>query len=317
METPTRQSPGAVDPGRLQLSLIIPAYNEEDNVVPLFEAIMAHVPRLGRSFEVLFVDDGSRDRTFERLEGLAVRDARIQVIKLRRNHGQTPAMVAGIDHARGEILVTLDADLQNDPKDIGRLLEQIDCGYDLVVGWRVNRRDRWLSRKLPSLLANRLIALVTGVQVRDNGCTLKAFRADMIRSVPLYGEMHRFIPAMASSAGCRLSEIPVDHHARHAGQSKYGLARVYKVCLDLIAIKSMLVFAARPLVCFLGSAAVAGLSCVGAVVWGLEVMTGDDGDAVVPLGVAFLFGALGLFLALAGVVVSLAYRAFLEPAAED
>ena len=297
-----------------ELSLIIPAYNEEDNVGPLYEAIMAHVPGLGRPFEVVFVDDGSRDRTFERLAGLAAADGRIRVIKLRRNYGQTPAIVAGIDHARGEVLVTLDADLQNDPIDVGRLLDKLAEGHDLVVGWRENRQDKWLTRKLPSTLANRLIAWVTGVQVRDNGCTLKAFRGELIRSVPLYGEMHRFIPAMTSIAGSRLAEIPVKHHPRRLGQSKYGLSRIYKVCLDLIAIRSLLLFAARPLFCFLGSAAAAGVLCLLGLVWTFDLVTAADGDAIVPMGLTLLFGSLALFFVVAGLVVSLAYRTFLEPA---
>lgn len=299
-----------------ELSLIIPAYDEEDNVDPLYEAIMKHVPGLGREFEVVFVDDGSRDRTFERLARLAASDGRVRVIKLRRNYGQTPAIVAGIDHARGELLVTLDADLQNDPANIGQLLDKLGEGYDLVVGWRRKRQDKWLSRKLPSMLANRLIALVTGVQVRDNGCTLKAFRAELIRSVPLYGEMHRFIPAMTSIAGCRLAEISVDHHPRRFGQSKYGLARIYKVCLDLIAIKALLLFASRPLFCFLGSAAAASVFWLLALIWMLDLLTSPDGDAIVAMGLTFLFGSLALFLVLAGLVVSLAYHTFLEPAVE-
>lgn len=318
METSTRQAPGAGESAPLQLSLIVPAYNEEDSVAPLLQAIMAHVPRLGRTFEVVFVDDGSRDGTFARISRLAAEDRRVRVVKLRRNYGQTPAIVAGIDHARGDILVTLDADLQNDPKDIGRLLRKLDEGYDLVVGWRQRRRDRWLSRKLPSLLANMLIAWVTGVQVRDNGCTLKAFRAVMIRSVPLYGEMHRFIPAMTSTTGCRLAEIPVDHHPRRFGRSKYGLSRIYKVGLDLMAINALLLFSARPLFCFLGSATLAGLMAFGALAWGLELVAWGEVDAVVvPMGVALLFGSLAIFLGLAGLIVSLAYQTFLEPAGKE
>ena len=165
----------------LDLSIIIPTYDEEDNVEPLYQALMATVPALGRSFEIIFVDDGSRDQTFERLAALAARDRRVRVIKLRRNYGQAPAMAAGIDHARGRVLVTMDADLQNDPADIGGLLAKLEEGYDLVVGWRHERQDKWLSRKLPSVIANRLIALMTGVDVKDNGCTLKAFRADLIK----------------------------------------------------------------------------------------------------------------------------------------
>lgn len=317
MNTLSPQSSVSANDTSLPLSLIIPAYDEEDNVAPLYQAIMSHMPALGHDFEVVFVDDGSQDRTFERLRQLAARDPRVRVVKLRRNYGQTPAMVAGIDHARGDILITMDADLQNDPADIGLLLEKIGEGYDIVVGWRRRRRDRWLSRRLPSVVANQLIALVTGVRVRDNGCTLKAFRADLIRSVPLYGEMHRFIPAMTSIAGCRLAEVAVSHHPRRFGQSKYGLSRIYKVCLDLMAIKTLLLFSRQPLFCFLSSAAVAGALCLMALAWTLHLVASTGAvAATVAMGITFLFGSLAIFLVLAGLIVSLAYRAFLEPATE-
>ena len=209
-------------------------------------------------FELIFVDDGSRDQTFDRCAALAAADPRVKVIKFRRNCGQTAAMVAGIEHAAGATLVTMDADLQNDPADIPKLLAKIREGYDLVVGWRYRRQDKLLSRRLPSVLANRLIAKVTGVDIKDNGCSLKAYRADLIKRVPLYSEMHRFIPAMSSIAGARIAQIKVHHRARQFGRSKYGLSRVYRVLADLIAIKTLLLFAARPLFCFAGSAAIAG-----------------------------------------------------------
>jgi glycosyltransferase involved in cell wall biosynthesis len=301
----------------VDLSIIIPAYNEEDSVRPLYAALLEVLPGLGRSFEILFVDDGSTDQTFARLAELAAADPRVRVIKLRRNYGQTPAMVAGIDHALGRILITMDADLQNDPVDIPRLVEQIEAGHDIVVGWRHDRQDKLLSRRLPSVLANRLIAKVTGVDVKDNGCTLKAYRAALIKQIPLYSEMHRFIPAMTSIAGSRLAELKVRHHPRRFGTSKYGLSRTYRVCFDLIAIKTLLAFSRNPLFCFLSSAALAALlSLMGSLVAVYYALEMTDGSAVVFVGVAFLFGSLAIFLALSGAIGSLVYSHFRhQPAA--
>ena len=286
----------------LDLSIIIPTYDEEDNVEPLYQALMATVPGLGRSFEIIFVDDGSRDQTFERLTALAAQDSRVRVIKLRRNCGQAPAMAAGIDHARGRVLVTMDADLQNDPADIGGLLAKLEEGYDLVVGWRHERQDKWLSRKLPSVIANRLIAFMTGVDVKDNGCTLKAFRADLIRRVPLYGELHRFIPAMTSTVGCHLAEIKVRHHPRRFGSSKYGLSRIYKVLLDIVTIKTLITFARRPLFCFFSIAAAALV--VSALFTAFSILFLGQ-SVVVFMSIAILGGSLALFLGFAGVISSL------------
>jgi glycosyltransferase involved in cell wall biosynthesis len=193
------------------------------------------------------VNDGSRDRTLEIATEIARADGRVTVVNFRRNYGQTPAMAAGIEQARGRILVTMDGDLQNDPRDIEFFLAKIDEGYDIVVGWRHNRQDKLISRKIPSRIANWLIGKVTGVPIKDNGCSLKAYRAALIKEIPLYSEMHRFIPAMASIAGPRVAEIKVRHHARQFGQSKYGLSRVYKVLLDLMVIKTVASFTSRPL----------------------------------------------------------------------
>ena len=287
--------------GVVDLSIIIPTFDEEDNVEPLYQALMDTVPPLGRPFEIIFVDDGSRDRTFERLAAIAAHYARVRVVKLRRNYGQAPAMAAGLDHAQGAVLVTMDADLQNDPADIGCLLAKLEEGYDLVVGWRYERQDKWLSRRLPSVIANRLIAAITGVDVKDNGCTLKAFRAELIRKVPLYGEMHRFIPAIASTVGCDLAEVKVRHHPRRHGHSKYGLSRVYRVLLDIMAIKTLITFAQRPLFCFFSVAAaalaVSALSALLSVVF-------MERSFVVFASVAVLAGSLALFLGFAGVVSS-------------
>jgi glycosyltransferase involved in cell wall biosynthesis len=235
---------------RPKLSIIVPFYNEEESIRPMYAAIVAAIDPLNISYEMVFVDDGSRDRTVLIGTELAQQDSRVRVVKFRRNYGQTPAMAAGIEHARGEILVTMDGDLQNDPADIGLFLAKMAEGYDIVVGWRHNRQDKMISRKIPSMIANRLIGKVTGVPIRDNGCSLKAYRGDLIKEIPLYSEMHRFIPAMASIAGPRIAEIKVRHHARQFGKSKYGLSRIYKVLLDLMVIKTVASFTSRPLLWF-------------------------------------------------------------------
>ncbi len=246
------------DPTRPEISVFLPVFNEEENIEPLNEKLTRSLEQLGRSFEVIYVDDGSTDGSLARLRLLAERDRRVRVIALRRNYGQTAAMSAGIDHARGDILIPMDADLQNDPEDIIRLLEKLDQGYDVVSGWRKDRKDKWLTRRIPSMMANRLISAISGVKLHDYGCSLKAYRRDALADVKLYGEMHRFIPVYANWAGARVAEIPVTHHARHAGTSKYGLSRTIKVIFDLITIKFMSSYLTKPLYLF-GSA---GLICL-------------------------------------------------------
>jgi glycosyltransferase involved in cell wall biosynthesis len=230
-----------------EVSVVVPLYNEEESVPLLYRAIVDATADMGVAIELIFVDDGSGDGTFDIAEELARLDSRLRVVKLRRNYGQTPAMAAGIDLARGSLIVTMDGDLQNDPRDIPNFVRKINEGFDIVVGWRHNRQDKLITRKIPSIIANWIIGKVTGVPIKDNGCSLKAFRANVIKLVPLYSEMHRFIPAMASIAGPRIAEIKVRHHARRFGESKYGLSRVYKVLLDLLTIKTISGFSARPL----------------------------------------------------------------------
>ncbi|MEM9056987.1 MAG: glycosyltransferase family 2 protein [Pseudomonadota bacterium] len=303
-------SPGAADGARppLALSIIVPLYNEEDSVGPLHERIVQAVDPLAIAYEMLFVDDGSSDATFERASAIAADDPRLRVVRFRKNYGQTPAMAAGIDHAAGATLITMDGDLQNDPADIPNFLEKIAEGYDIVVGWRHKRQDKLITRKIPSMIANRLIGKVTGVPIKDNGCSLKAYRADLIKSVPLYSEMHRFIPAMTSLAGARVAQIKVRHHARQFGVSKYGLSRVYKVLLDLLTIKTIVSFSARPLVWFsllgLPAALLSALCLLGSVV---QFANGD----VFPVPLAatgLLFGALTGFLLLGGLLGELVFR---------
>lgn len=279
------------------LSIIVPFYNEEENVAPLHAAIVEAVEPLGLDFEMVFVDDGSRDGTLAQATEAARRDPRVRVVRFRRNYGQTAAMAAGIEHAAGTFLVTMDGDLQNDPRDIELLLQKINEGYDIVVGWRYRRKDRLLTRKIPSAVANWLIGKVTGVPIRDNGCSLKAFRSSLIKKIPLYSEMHRFIPAVASMAGPRIAQIQVRHHARQFGESKYGLSRIYKVLLDLVAIKMVANFASRPLWWFGLLAApllVAGLFVTGFSLWQAVFVTGS-----LPLGAA----GTGMLLVMAAMVL--------------
>ncbi|HSB08785.1 MAG TPA: glycosyltransferase family 2 protein [Blastocatellia bacterium] len=240
------------------ISVFLPVYNEEDNIDQLNRRLTEELTKLGRSYEVIYVDDGSTDGSLARLREIAANDHRVRVISLRRNYGQTAAMSAGIDHARAQILIPMDADLQNDPADIGRLLEKLDEGYDVVSGWRQDRKDRWLTRQLPSKVANRLISKLSGVDLHDYGCSLKAYRRDSLTGVKLYGEMHRFIPIFAGFAGAKVTEIPVTHHARNAGKSKYGLSRTIKVIFDLITIKFLSSYLTKPLYLF----GAAGLVCL-------------------------------------------------------
>lgn len=242
-----------VPQGRLvYCSIIVPVFDEEDNVPLLNERIRAAMDPTGVSYEVIYVDDGSRDLSFKRLSEIAAKDEHVVVVQFRRNFGQTSALAAGIAHSTGEVLVFLDADLQNDPVDIPRLLDKLDEGYDVVSGWRVKRQDAALTRKLPSRIANGIISWATGVHLHDYGCTLKAYRRDVIEHVQLYGEMHRFIPAHAAWVGASIAELPVAHHPRMYGKSKYGLARTLKVVLDLLTVKFLGSYSTKPIYVFGG-----------------------------------------------------------------
>jgi glycosyltransferase involved in cell wall biosynthesis len=233
-----------------EISIFLPVYNEEPNLPPLHAKLDAALEALGRTAEIIYVDDGSTDESLKVLREIARLDNRVRVVALRRNYGQTAAMAAGIDAASGEVLIPMDADMQNDPADIVRLLEKLEEGYDVVSGWRKDRQDKLITRKIPSMLANRLISWIGGVPLHDYGCSLKAYRRESIEDVRLYGEMHRFIPIYASWAGARVAEIPVKHHARTMGKSKYGLSRTVKVVFDLITIKFMASYQTKPLYLF-------------------------------------------------------------------
>jgi glycosyltransferase involved in cell wall biosynthesis len=230
----------------MTLSVVIPVYNEEDNIRLLYERLEKALDPLNQEYEILFVDDGSTDRTLSILEEIESNDNRIIVLSLRRNFGQTAAFAAGFDFARGDVVITMDGDLQNDPADIPKLLELIKDN-DLVSGWRKKRKDPFFTRRLPSVMANWLISKVTGVKLHDYGCSLKAYRRDVIKNLKLYGEMHRFIPAVASWYGVRIAEVETVHHARLHGKSKYGISRTVKVVLDLITVKFLQSFSTKPI----------------------------------------------------------------------
>lgn len=230
-----------------KISIIVPLYNEEDNVNRLYNELTDVVDKNKLFAEFIFVDDGSSDNTIARLSMIAAGDSRANIIRFRRNFGQTAAMAAGFDFATGDIMITLDGDLQNDPAEIPRMIAKIDEGYDMVAGWRKHRQDRMFSRKLPSIIANTLISKTTKVKLHDYGCTLKALRSDVAKSLNLYGEMHRFIPALAAELGVKIAEIPVNHRPRIAGISKYGISRTFRVVLDLLTVKFFLGYSTRPL----------------------------------------------------------------------
>lgn len=228
------------------VSIVIPFYNEVESIPPLIAKIHAAMEPTGMAYEVITVDDGSADGSFDALVAERQKNAAVRVIRLRRNYGQTPAMAAGFDHCRGDIVVTMDGDLQNDPADIPMLLAKLDEGYEFVCGWRRKRQDKWLSRKLPSKIANWLIGRITGVRVHDYGCSLKAYETRLVKGFHIYSDMHRFIPAMAKLAGARITEVVVNHHHRQFGVSKYGISRTVKVVLDLLAVKMIMSFSTRP-----------------------------------------------------------------------
>ena len=285
-----------------ELSLFLPVLDEEQNLRPMHAKIQAALDALGKSAEVIYVDDGSTDNSLAILKEIANEDDRVRVISLRRNYGQTAAMSAGIDAARGDILIPMDADLQNDPADIARLLDKLNEGYDVVSGWRKNRQDKLISRKIPSQMANRIISWIGGVHLHDYGCSLKAYRRDVIQDVRLYGEMHRFIPIYASWAGARVAEIPVDHHARTMGKSKYGISRTIKVVFDLMTIKFMASYQTKPIYVFGTFGMIAFLFAMIAGIWALVlkyegislIQTPLPVVAVVMLAISVQFFLMGL-----------------------
>ena len=233
-----------------ELSIVIPVHNESPNIKELYDELTQVLGQYGRSYELLIVDDGSTDDTFEQLAALQARDPRLRVIRFRRNFGQTAAFAAGFAHARGRLVVTSDGDLQNDPRDIPAMVSRIEQGNDIVCGWRKDRKDTFFNRRLPSVIANKLISWSTGVDLHDYGCSLKVFRAEVVKPLRLYGEMHRFLPAIASQIGVKIDEIVVNHRPRKAGVTKYGIGRTIRVILDLATVKFLLSYSTRPLQIF-------------------------------------------------------------------
>jgi glycosyltransferase involved in cell wall biosynthesis len=286
--------------GRPQISVVIPLFNEEENVKPLLDELFLELGKTGRSFEVI-----SR---------LAAQRPQLRVIRFRLNFGQTAAMSAGIEAARGEVIVPMDGDLQNDPADIGKLLAQLDAGYDVVSGWRKDRKDKEFGRKLPSRLANRMISAISGVRLHDYGCSLKAYRRDVLRDVKLYGEMHRFIPIYASWQGAKVTEMVVNHRARHAGKSKYGLSRTFKVVLDLMVVKFLANYATKPIYVFGGFGLLSWLCAALAFLWAVYYKVRGLKDFVqtpLPL-VTVMFTLVGALSLLMGLLAELVIRTYYE-----
>jgi glycosyltransferase involved in cell wall biosynthesis len=304
------------------VSVVIPFFNEEQNVAPLLDELYSNLKKLGRSFEVIGVDDGSTDGTFARLSAFAARERTLRCIRFRRNFGQTAAMSAGIDVARGDVIVPMDGDLQNDPADIPRLIATLDgpagtpsaARYDVVSGWRQNRQDKEFGRKLPSQVANRLISAISGVSLHDYGCTLKAYRREVLQDVKLYGEMHRFIPIYACWHGARVTELVVNHRARRAGNSKYGLGRTGKVILDLLVVKFLVSYSTKPIYVFGGFGLLSMLASFGVFVAALAYKFFGAKDFVqtpLPL-LSVLLALAGILGILMGLLAELMVRTYFE-----
>ncbi len=313
MDNSTKQNTQEKDK-KVDLSIVIPIYNEEENLPILYEKLKEVLDKLGKNYEIIFVNDGSTDRSWEIIKQLAEKDPHVVGVNFRRNYGQTAAMSAGFDMARGEVIITMDGDLQNDPTDIPRLLEEMDKGYDIVSGWRKDRKDAFISRTLPSRIANWLISKVTGVHLHDYGCSLKAYKADVAKNLDYYGEMHRFLPALAKPVGAKVTELPVKHHPRMYGKSKYGISRTFKVILDLFLVKFMLDYRTKPLRVFGGTGLI--LFTIGSLILlylvFVKLFMGEDiGNR--PL---LIFGTLlvlsGIQLISTGIVAELITRTYYE-----
>lgn len=296
---------------RLALSIIVPVFNEEGNVAPLVDSVRRALGA-GSDWELLLVDDGSQDRTVAIAIELVAVDSRVRLIRLARNYGQTPAMQAGFDHARGSVVVSMDGDLQNDPDDIPRIVAKLREGYDLVAGIRQHRQDTFLTRRVPSIVANTVIRWITGVEIHDNGCSLKAYRRELLDRLHLYSDMHRFIPALAAStAGARIAEIPVQHHARRSGRSKYGLSRIGKVMADLLTILMIRSFREQPLTMFAGGALISlllGVSFTAAAALAVSRVQPGVAEAYVFPAAALLWVGLAFYLLMLGLIAEVLLR---------
>lgn len=297
-----------------ELTVTIPLYNEAENIPILYERVRNALDALGKRWELVLIDDGSKDGSAVILDKIAADDARVSIIHFARNYGQTAAFMAGIDHARGAIIVPMDGDLQNDPDDIGKLLAKLDEGFDVVSGWRKDRQDHAIKRNLPSRIANGLISRVSGVHLHDYGCSLKAYRRDVLDGVKLYGEMHRFVPIYAAWNGARVTEMPVQHHSRLHGESKYGLERVIKVVLDLLVVKFLFRYSSKPIYVFGGfgflSIVAGGLAGIWAIA--LKLFKGTA-FILTPLPLLAVFlGAVGILSILMGLLAEMLNRTYHE-----
>jgi glycosyltransferase involved in cell wall biosynthesis len=298
----------------LDLSIVVPIFNEEENLEELVVSLTAVMQGYCERYEILLIDDGSTDRSFEIMKELAKRDPHLRLIRFGINYGQTAALSAGFHQANGEIIVTLDADLQNDPADIPKLIEKVEEGYDVASGWRKFRQDKWVTRKVPSIIANKLISYITGLPIRDFGCTLKAYRRDIMRHIELYGEMHRFIPALARWAGASVVEVVVNHHPRRKGQSKYGISRTLRVLLDLFVVKFLMTYSTQPiqifgglgLICFFLSVLTLG------IVLALRLFAGVDMSGNPLLYASFTGFMLSVMLVLMGLNAEMQARTYHE-----
>ena len=308
----TDSTTASADP--IDVSIVVPVFEEEESLPHLHEALVASLSALDRTWEIVYCDDGSSDDSFQVIRDLAADDTRVRAVRFRRNFGQTAAMAAGFDHARGEVIIPIDADLQNDPKDIPRLLEVIDQGYDVVSGWRSNRKDAFWSVTLPSRIGNAVIGRLTGVRLHDYGCTLTAYRREVLQEIRLYGEMHRYIPAWAASVGAKITELKVTHHARRWGESKYNLGKAVRVILDLITVRFLIFYSTKPLYFFgrlglkFGVAAGAAWTwtLTKKILWGAPLYTD-------PFFLAGIFLALaGLQILLFGLLAELSMRTYYE-----
>lgn len=299
---------------RVDITLVIPVFNEEDNLAALHAEIQDVLGELDRVAEVIYVDDGSRDSSMEVLAEIAATDPRVKVIEFQANRGQTAAMQAGITYAQGDVIIPMDADRQNDPADIPTLLAKLDEGYDVVSGWRKHRQDKAFTRKLPSKIANRIISRISGVHLHDYGCSLKAYRRQMLANATLYGEMHRFIPIYAAWEGARVTEMPVNHRARVAGVSKYGLSRTFKVVLDLITLQFLFKYGTKPIYLFGKAAMFSFLVAVAAFGWATWLKFSGSLTYIetpLPLVTVTMF-MLGVMLVLMGVLAELIVRTYHE-----
>jgi glycosyltransferase involved in cell wall biosynthesis len=296
------------------ISVLIPIFNEEENIAPLYEKLTSVLNRIGKDYEVIFIDDGSSDGTLSLLRPICKKDPRIKFISFSRNFGQTSALSAGIDFSKGKIIIPMDGDLQNDPEDIPSLLQRIEEGYDVVSGWRKDRKDPFLKRRLPSIIANKIISFIGGVRLHDYGCTLKAYRRDILKNIRLYGEMHRFIPIYAKWVGARVAEVPVHHSQRKFGSSKYGVNRVFKVILDLMVVKFLLSYSQKPIYVFGG---MGFLMILGAILSGgyaiyLKLFRGVS-FILTPMPVLCVFlTVLGLLSILMGFLAEVLIRTYYE-----